>query len=940
MSIKTRLVSLIVLITLLGLVVHVLASSAILARVVDRAEKEDILQRGEQVLNALSREAEKLGQIVADWAFWNDTYEFVQSRSHRYISANLTDETLQNLEVHSILFFSTSGELVYSKVHGFDLDISNLVLPLLDLRRASTDEPMQGILMAGRVPVMVAWRPILKSDRSGPPMGWLVFCRRLDSEYLRRLSDMTLLPLRMQFPAAGPIQGAVAGILRNGQECLLNRVSQVENRGSVPVTDVWGRVAFVLEFSAPRRIAQTYEAANKYYCLIMLATMVLLCAIAWVALDRMIATRLQILAHDVLRLSTSDEVSGQVASFPGNDEIAVLSHQVNRLLKAIEDHRKQLRYREQLFRTVVNFLPDPTFAIDASGRVTIWNRAIEELTGVKATDIVGHGGHAYAIPFYGEPKPLLADLILNPDAVRSATYARLTRNQDGTLVGEDYSTQLGIFVWAKAGPILDTEGRIVGAIETIRDISPMRRAEQELRYQKQRFEALFSHSQDAVVFFNNDGLIEDVNSRFCELFGYSLWDVKDKPVSMLFPTGNLPDDEKAREGQIPFETVAVTKDGKQLEVAVKSVPVLIDNKRAGGYMILQDISLRKAQEAQLRYLSMHDVLTGLYNRAFFEKALSEAANWPSPVTILVADLDGLKLINDTMGHDKGDELLRTCGRLIASCLSDTSVVARIGGDEFAAILPATDEQKAALIVDQILAQVETYNQINPSLPLSVSLGFATCQSPGESLSDTFKKADDTMYRDKLLRGASARNRIVSILSSTLAERDFVTQGHTKRVEELCIRMGKKLGLSQRQLADLALLAQVHDLGKVGIPDSILFKPGPLTAEEQAIMREHPEKGYRIALSSPDLAGVAELILKHHERWDGKGYPLGLKGEEIPLECRILAIVDAYDAMVSDRPYSKPKTKDQAIAELKRCAGTQFDPRLVEMFLTVLSEEAK
>ena len=141
-------------------------------------------------------------------------------------------------------------------------------------------------------------------------------------------------------------------------------------------------------------------------------------------------------------------------------------------------------------------------------------------------------------------------------------------------------------------------------------------------------------------------------------------------------------------------------------------------------------------------------------------------------------------------------------------------------------------------------------------------------------------------------------------------------------------------MPSRQLNNLDLLAQVHDLGKLGIPDSILFKEVPLTDEEWEIMRTHPEKGYRIAISSFDLLDIADLILKHHERWGGEGYPLGLKGRDIPIECRILSIVDTFDAMTSNRPYRKALSKDTAIAELKRCAGTQFDPNLVKIFLSV------
>lgn len=171
----------------------------------------------------------------------------------------------------------------------------------------------------------------------------------------------------------------------------------------------------------------------------------------------------------------------------------------------------------------------------------------------------------------------------------------------------------------------------------------------------------------------------------------------------------------------------------------------------------------------------------------------------------------------------------------------------------------------------------------------------------------------------------------------LEARDFITEGHVDRLQDLVSSLGREIGLPQRDINDLRLIAQFHDIGKVGIPDHILFKPGPLTSEEMTEMRRHSEIGHRIAQSSPDLVPIADFILKHHEWWDGNGYPLGLKGEETPLECRIIAIADAYEAMTSNRPYRQAMLPQEAIDELKRCAGTQFDTQLVEKFIKTLDE---
>ncbi len=354
--------------------------------------------------------------------------------------------------------------------------------------------------------------------------------------------------------------------------------------------------------------------------------------------------------------------------------------------------------------------------------------------------------------------------------------------------------------------------------------------------------------------------------------------------------------------------------------------------------MVQDITERKLYESKLKYLSLHDQLTDLYNRTYFEeelKRLNKSREYP--ITIISADLDGLKLINDTLGHYEGDKMLIACAKILKSSLRQSDLLSRIGGDEFAAILPRTDAETGEIVYGRIKDKIDEFNQSNASLPLSISLGIATAKNPDhESLFDLLKTADDYMYREKLYHRSSNRNQVVHALMVALSERDFIAEGHADRVQELCNKMGVRAGLNSRQLSDLALLAQVHDLGKVGIPDQILFKPGPLDEEEWIVMKMHPEKGYRIASASPDLAVVAELILKHHEHYDGSGYPMGLAGEEIPVECRILSIVDAYDAMTNNRPYSKAKSGEEAITEIKKFTGSQFDPLLVEIFVDIIN----
>ncbi len=354
---------------------------------------------------------------------------------------------------------------------------------------------------------------------------------------------------------------------------------------------------------------------------------------------------------------------------------------------------------------------------------------------------------------------------------------------------------------------------------------------------------------------------------------------------------------------------------------------------------LREVDVRSRQkhyEEQLKFLSIHDQLTGLYNRVYFENELERLEGSCSyPVTVISADLDGLKLINDTFGQKEGDRVLQVCAEVLKIPLRKGDILARVGGDEFQAILPLADQSVADEIVNAVNNEVERYNQNNSNLPISISIGYAVSTDPALSLDEAVKKANMAMRLDKQNRSESARSKVVKALLAALSERDYIANGHAERLDDLCAKVGAEIGLDKNSTANLSLLAQVHDLGKVGIPDRILFKVGSLDADEWQVMKQHPEIGCRIAQTTPELEPVADLILKHHEKWDGSGYPLGLAENEIPVECRILAIVDAYDAMTNDRPYRKAKPDSEALLEIERFSGRQFDPTLVKVFMSVI-----
>ncbi len=354
--------------------------------------------------------------------------------------------------------------------------------------------------------------------------------------------------------------------------------------------------------------------------------------------------------------------------------------------------------------------------------------------------------------------------------------------------------------------------------------------------------------------------------------------------------------------------------------------------------VVLDISDQKNKDAQIAHLREHDFLTGLYNRNYIEqqkKYLDQPEFWP--LSIAICDIDGLRMINDAYGHEEGDRLIIKTAHLIQGCLRNESVLGHAGGGEYILLLPHTDSQAAHQLKEEIKHAVESYNRASEKAlyASSISIGHATKETEHQTMQDVTRAAEEYLSRRKLLNQNSSHSAIVSSIMATLYAKSQETEQHGQRLGLLCHAIGEQLGLSQKELDELQLLSKLHDIGKIGIDDRILNKTGKLTESEWVIMRQHPEIGHRIAMSTPQLEHIADYILYHHERWDGTGYPIGLKEREIPVISRILAIADAYDAMTEDRIYRKALPKDMAIKEIERNMGTQFDPDIAQLFFNII-----
>lgn len=336
-------------------------------------------------------------------------------------------------------------------------------------------------------------------------------------------------------------------------------------------------------------------------------------------------------------------------------------------------------------------------------------------------------------------------------------------------------------------------------------------------------------------------------------------------------------------------------------------------------------------ENKIKFLSYHDQLTGLYNRRFYEEELKRLDTERNlPITIVMGDVNGLKLINDSFGHAMGDELIKKVAEVITRGCRADDIIARLGGDEFVILLPKTNSSEAEQIIKRI-KNIALKEKVG-SIDISISFGYETKTKKEEDIQDMFKNAEDYMYKKKLFESQSIRGKIIEAIINTLHEKNKREEQHSHRVSELCKSMGEALGLPEYEVNELRSVGLLHDIGKTAIDENVLNKSGKLTENEWKEIKHHPEIGYRILNTVNYMAEMAKYVLYHHERWDGKGYPKGLKGEEIPFISRIITIADAYDAMTSDRSYRNALPHQVAIEELQKNSGIQFDPELVNVFI--------
>ncbi|SCY33116.1 sensor domain-containing diguanylate cyclase/phosphohydrolase [Alkaliphilus peptidifermentans] len=588
-----------------------------------------------------------------------------------------------------------------------------------------------------------------------------------------------------------------------------------------------------------------------------------------------------------------------------------------------KEAEEAIQYQKNLFESLFNNSPEAIAYFDSDEKILDINSRFTELFGYndceikgkRISEVVDTEGklNNFGIRTVLEGKPFLLE-----DVIRF--------NKQGK----------PLHLIVKGAPII-IKNKTVGGYAIYTDIRAIKKAEAKIRRQQKILESLFKYSPDAIVHMDMEGNIIQINEKFYQMFGYSQEECKGNHLNNLIVTEEYINDAKNidimafNRSDLDIESKRIKKDGSFIDVKLRGGATVVDGEIIGYHAIYTDITAQKKAEEHIKYLSYHDKLTGLYNRAYFEEILEKLdAENQHPLAIIIGDVNGLKLINDVFGHQEGDKLLITIAEILKKACRFDDIVCRWGGDEFAIMLPNSNESDAREVckrIDQLRLESK-----NTPIRISIATGFAVKQDKFKNMKEVKKEAEEKMYRNKLMEETSMRSNIILSLQQSLYERSNETEEHAQRMKDLSIRLGKKLELDSDKIAELSLLAIIHDIGKIAISDIILDKPSKLTEAEWEEMKKHTEIGYRIANTTPELMHISKYVLFHHERWDGRGYPKGLKGNEIPLLSRIIAIIDAYDVMTHSRPYKKPISHEEAIEEIVKCSGSQFDPEIAKIFV--------
>ncbi len=459
-------------------------------------------------------------------------------------------------------------------------------------------------------------------------------------------------------------------------------------------------------------------------------------------------------------------------------------------------------------------------------------------------------------------------------------------------------------------------------------------AKKQLEDSEINYRTMFNLSPLGMIQFDVNGLIIAVNDKFAEMLEVQKEQLIGLDMHQLPNKKGVSALESALKGNI-VEYEGFYKSifsQKEIYGKIHFSPLHSSNKLMGGLAIIEDMTQLIEDKERINDLIQLDILTRVYNRRSFDIDIHKKINKKNlPIAFITCDINTFQIVNESFGYEYGNEILVKLATIL-DAFSDKHVrTYRTGGDEFTMYLDNTDSKRANEILAEIKHEIDLINEVIP-INLTVSFGISVQEVADTNLSANYTKALNDMAKNKIYDGSSFTKATIDMIMTAVFDKSKREERHSQRVGSIASKLAKELNLGTAFYNKVALAGKLHDIGKINIATEILDKPGKLDDLEWSIMKKHPESGSRILGSVPEYLEIAGIVLSHHERWDGFGYPHKLKEHDIPLASRVIALADSYDAMTEYRPYRRTFNKEEAIEEIRRCSGTQFDPELVEIFI--------
>ncbi|MEA5033025.1 MAG: diguanylate cyclase [Sphaerochaeta sp.] len=496
-------------------------------------------------------------------------------------------------------------------------------------------------------------------------------------------------------------------------------------------------------------------------------------------------------------------------------------------------------------------------------------------------------------------------------------------------IAERYTPNLGKHLRISA---YSPEPLLFAAI--IDDITQSKVVQNQFALEKARLETTLLSVGDGVIALGRTGHIDVINSVAQNLTGWDYADAVGKFYREVLNFGEEDIVENSIEAKKSVEAgtteVLVSKQGESIPIEAIASPIFDASGNVDGVvLVFRDCTEKRNKQERILHFSYSDPMTGLKNRRAFEEEVHRLNHVRyCPLVLVIADVNNLKLTNDAFGHDAGDTLLRTVAEILRKECRETDIVARIGGDEFVILLPNTDAEHANVIIDRINASIATARV--KDMPVSVSFGKSVKLVRSNNMDELFREAEHEMYRKKVAERPQIRKRIIDQLLSSLFSQNPEEQVHSERVGRLCRMIAEHAGLGDDEVDEMQLAGVMHDIGKVALGSEFLATESLVDELEGSTVLRHPEVGYNILSATSQYGAIAEFVLAHHERWDGTGYPSGLKGPAIPLQGRILALADSYSLMTTAEPNGLGLSDREALGKISMEAGSKYDPELTTL----------